>query len=989
MTHSRQKALSLLVVAAIAGLIALAPVPALAQQIPDPPEGAWSIPADPEAARTAALDEVMPVDPSIIIGQLDNGLRYYIKENRYPEKRADFRLVVKAGSLLEDDDQLGLAHFVEHMAFNGTEHFEKQELIRALESFGMRFGPEINASTSFDETIYMLRLPTDDLEIVSTAFQVLEDWAHGVAFDHEEIDKERGVVIEEWRLGLGVGSRVNDQQIPILFRGSRYADRNPIGTVDNLETFDYETAKRFYRDWYRPDLMGVIAVGDFDKHMVEELIRTHFSGLTGPEDPRPRLAYDIPVHDDTLFGIVEDPESPGSSVAVFHKMPIRPQGTHGTYRQKIIENLYHSMFNRRLAEVAHQPNPPFLGASSSQGIFVPTREVYVLGAAVPDGGVEKGLRALFQEAERVKRYGFTESELEREKRQILRAFERIYTEKNIQDSVLFAEEFQRAFLENESVPGIDYEWALYQRFIPEITLEEVNAVRDFLLDETNRVVLVTAPEKDGLALPSEEELLAVLDEVGSGPVMPYFDTTTTAPLLAELPETGEIVEEKTIEDVGVTEWRLSNGVRVVMKPTDFREDQVLLRAFSPGGTSLASDEDYIAAISAVNVVAASGFGNFSPRAITNMLADKVVEVNPTIGPLEEGFSGGASPRDLETMFQLIYLKFTQPQAQPAIFELLTQQIRESLANRFVTPEEKFQETLQRTLTQDHWRRRPITVEIVDEMDLQKSYDFYRDRFADSSDFTFVFVGNFDVETMRPYVEQYLGGLPSIGRQESWRDEGIDFPAGVVEREVYAGVEPKSLTGIIFSGRPPEQDSDETGQQGVEDPAGEAPPAQPESVPQGRALAATAAVLQTKLREVMREDLGGVYTVQVDQTLERIPEPEYSISVFFGSDPDRTAELTRVVFGEIEKLKTDGPSEQDVANVRESMRRSWETASKRNGYWLNQLVGAYRDNSDPSEPLGYPAMLERITPEVIQETARAFFDTETYVKVSLFPEEEGQ
>ncbi len=967
----------------IVGVQALVPISVAAQQIPKTPDGAWMLPANPEEAATAALDAVMPVDPDILIGELENGLRYYIRENSYPENRAALRLVVRTGSLLEDDDQLGIAHFVEHMAFNGTERFEKQALVKALESFGMRFGPVINASTSFDETIYMLRLPTDEEEILGTAFWVLEDWAQGVAFDDEEIDKERGVVIEEWRLGLGVGSRVNDQQLPLIFQGSRYAERNPIGTVESLETFEYDAAKRFYRDWYRPDLMAVIAVGDFDKRDIQSRIIEHFGHLEAPENPRPRPVFDIPEHEETLFGILEDPESPGSTVAVFHKLPIRPQGTHGTYRQKIVEGLYNSMFNRRLSEVAHQPNPPFLGASSSQGIFIPTREVYVIGAAVPDGGIEKGLEALYKEAKRVDLYGFTKTELDREKSQILRGFERIYTEKNIQDSGQFADEFQRAFLEGESVPGIDYEWALYQRFVPEITLDEVNRVGRQWLSDENRVIFVTAPEKDGLSLPGKEDLLAVLDKVADDGVLPYFDTTTTAPLLAELPEPGAIVEEKIIEEIDVTEWRLSNGVRVVMKPTDFREDQVLLRAFSPGGTSLASDEDFIAALSSVQVVASSGFGGFSPRQITNMLAGKVVEVNPTVSELEEGFAGGASPRDLETMFQLIYLKFTAPQADSGIFQLLTQQMRESLANAYVTPEEKFQRELQRTLTQEHFRRRPLSVDIIDEMDLQKSYEFYVDRFQDASDFTFVFVGNFTVEEMRPLVERYLGGLPSTGRVESWRDEGIDPPTGVVKRAVFAGVEPKSLTGIIFTGRPP--GAEEAAEDEVEGEVGEAEDSSG-GISQSRAMAAMGSILQVKLREEMREALSGVYTVQVDHSLSRRPDDEYSVSIFFGSDPDRVQELTSVIFDEIEKLKTDGPTEQDVANVRESMRRSRETAIKRNGFWLNQLLGAYREDKDPRETLNYLEELAKITPAVIQEAAQAFFDTGNYVQISLFPEE---
>jgi zinc protease len=612
-------------------------------QIPDPPEGAWSIPANPLDAAAAPPDAVMPVDPSILIGELPNGMRYFIRENPYPAGRADLRLVVRVGSLVEDDDQRGIAHFVEHMAFNGTERFEKQALIKALESFGMRFGAHINAYTSFDETVYMLTIPTDEEVIVETAFDILEDWSGALAFEDEEIAKERGVVIEEWRLGLGAGSRVAEIQFPILFGGSRYAERLPIGTEQSLHDF-------------RPDLMAVIAVGDFDKEDVERRIIEGFSGLQNPADERPRVTYDIPEHDDTMFGVATDPEMQAEQVQVFHKMPIRPQGTHGSYRQTIIENLYGSMLNRRLRELAQQPEAPFLGAAASQGIFVPTREVFMIGAAVAPGGLERGLEALFAESARIAQQGFTQTEFEREKSSQLRAFERIYTEKATQLSELFVEEFQRAFLENESVPGIDYEWALYQRFMPDISLEEVNAVGGNWVSERNRVVLVTAPESSEETLPSEDDLLAALERAGTGRMDRYVDTVVDRPLLRVVPSGGTIAETVEYPEVGVTEWTLGNGVRVVLKPTDFRQDQVLMRAVSPGGTSLASDADHIAALTAVNMVSASGFGSFSPRQITNLLSDKVVDVSPRIDQLWEGFTGVASPRDLQTMFELLYLK---------------------------------------------------------------------------------------------------------------------------------------------------------------------------------------------------------------------------------------------------------------------------------------------------------------------------------------------
>ncbi len=952
----------LLALLALAGALATSDL-ALAQG-PQPIDR-LTRPSDPSAAADVGLDADMPVDPRIRVGQLENGLRFWIRENTYPAKRAELWLVVRAGSMQEDRDQLGLAHFVEHMAFNGTKNFPGQELVTVLESFGMQFGAHVNASTGFDNTNYFLVIPTDREEIVDTAFEILEDWAHNVSFDAEEIDKERGIVIEEWRLGLGAGSRVRDQQLPVLFEGSRYAERLPIGDIDVLREFDHEAVRRYYREWYRPDLMGVIAVGDFDADAIEGKIREHFGRLEpGPEDARPREYEQLAESEGTRFSIVTDPEATMSTVEFYQFQPLRRQAYHGSYRRSMIEALFARMFNRRLAEQAQAPNPPFLGAGASQAIFVPSSEAFVMGAGVPDGGVPAGLRAIFAELERVARHGFTETELGREKSQLMRIFENIHSDQEVQDSGSFAQEFSRAFLEGESTPGINYEWALYQRFMPGIELDEVNRVgQEWLLDD-DRVVLVTTPDKPGLELPTEEQLVAAMDLGDTDWLRPYIDTTVDRPLISVEPEAGRIVEETTVEEIGVTEWMLSNGVRVVIKPTEFRQEQVLLRAISPGGYSLVPDEDWVAASSAVQVVASSGFGGFSQREITTLLSDKVAQVRPIIGPLEEGLIGAAAPRDLEQMFQLAYLTVTEPRADETVFNMIRERMAVSLENRDVSPEAAFQETIQRTMSQDHPRRRPLSTDLLDEMDLEKSYLFYVDRFGDVSDFTFVIVGNVDLDVLRPLVEKYLGSLPGFGREEEWVDEGIRMPRGVVKKTVVRGVEPKSLTTIVFSGEGPAEDVDT----------------------ENESMAAMAEVLQTRLRGVLREDLSGTYGVQVSASVVDRPYSQYSVAITFGSDPDRVDELAGEVFSEIERLKAAAPEQPEVDAVTESFRRSYELSLVENGFWLGQLVDAYDRGKDPREILEYEDSLTDITPAGVRQTALRYFDMDNYVQVSLLPEE---
>ena len=927
-----------------------------------------------EHARTGALRDPMPVGPGVTVGQLENGLQYYIRENSEPANRAEFSLVVKVGSVVEDEDQLGLAHFLEHMAFNGTENFEKQELIDFMESIGMRMGADLNAGTSFDETRYMLQIPTDSPEVMANTFQILEDWAHGLTLDPEEIDKERGVIIEEWRLRRGAAARIQDEQFPVLLRDSRYAERSPIGTVESLETFEHEALRRFYRDWYRPDLMAVIAVGDFDRAEVEALLIEHFEGISAPENPRERVEYSVPDHDETLFTIATDEELTSTSVAVYHMLALDEQETIGGYRQQLVEGLYNGMLNLRLGEIARNPNPPFLGAGSSKGSLVRSKGAYLLSANVPEDGIERGLEVVFTEAERVARFGFTASELERQKIDVLRGIERAYTDRANRGSASYAAEYSRAFLDDEPIPGIEYEFELYKRFIPEITLTEVNQIGSEWIRPQNRVVVVTGPEKEDLDMPSEEALLAVLTGVADMEITAYEETVIDQPLLAEIPEGSTVVGTREFAE-DIVEWELGNGVRVALKPTDFREDQVLFQGFSPGGTSLASDEEWIPASSATVLLQGGGLGPFNTTDLRRVLTGKVASARPFISSFEEGVTGSGSPQDLETMFQLIYMTFTAPRADPEYFEVFNTRNRTSLQNRDASPAVAFNDAINRIMTQDALRSRPVTVETLDHTDLGGSLAFYQDRFEDASDFTFIFVGNIDLDVMRPLVERYLGGLPSTNRVETWRDLGERPPRGVIEEIVRKGLEPQSQTRLFFTG------SIDYGDRS-----------------QRLGIAVMTSVLETRLREVLREELGGTYSVSVGSSFSWRPAGQYRLSISFGSDPERADELLAAVYEEIDRLKSSPPDEAEVNDVLEAQRRAWETNQESNSWWLSVLDGRYRyllDQSDGRYPSGdvlletlptYGAALDALTPLRIQELARRYFDQDNRVRVTLLPEQ---
>ncbi len=907
------------------------------------------------------LKRTLPLDPKITTGKLKSGLTYYIRENKKPENRAELRLAVNAGSVLEDDDQQGLAHFLEHMAFNGTKNFAKQEIVDYLESIGMRFGPDINAYTSFDETVYMLQVPTDSAEILETAFQILEEWAHNVTFDLAEIEKERGVVVEEWRLGRGADARMLDKQLPVLFHGSRYAKRLPIGQKEVLETAPREAFSRFYENWYRPDLMAVIAVGDFKKTDIEKLIQNHFSKIKSPKNQRERQLFPVPDHTESLFAIASDPEADNTSVGLYFKQDLTEQQTHAAYRDLLIENLYNSILNNRLEELLQTAEPPFLYGFSSKASFIRSKDFYFLGAAVKEDGVPKGLETLLTEALRVRQHGFTQTELDREKAEMLRGIEQAYNERDKTESVQFADEYIRNFLEKEPVPGIEYEFELYQKFLPTIQLADVNRLASQWITDGNRVVLVSAPEKKGVAIPAENELSSVFESVKQIEIQPYVDEVSDQPLVASQPAPGEVADEKAIAELGLTEWTLSNGVRVILKPTDFKNDQIIFTAFSPGGHSLISDPNYVAAVTASSLIQEGGLDGFDQIALQKKLAGKIVNVSPWINELQEGLSGNASPQDVETLFQLIYLYFTAPRKDSTAFLSFQSRIKGFIRNRGASPDAAYQDTIQVTMANYHFRARPWIESLLDEMNLETSFHIYRDRFADASDFTFVLVGNFDPAVIKPLAQMYLGGLPAIKRDENWKDVGVDAPKGVIDKLVKKGVEPKSRVTMIFTG-PFAWNRQNTYE-----------------------LNSMTEVLDIKLREVLREDMGGTYGVGVWPSVARYPDEKYSVNISFGCAPERVNELTAAVFQQIDSLKSYGTTEKYLTKVKESQRRKRETDLKENGFWLNVLRSYYEYQDDPKEILYYENKVENLKLEAIQQTAQRYFNTENYVNVVLLPE----
>src|SRR5688572_12325490 len=767
----------------------------------------------------------------------------------------------------------------------------------------MRFGAHINANTSFDQTVFQLQIPTDSASVVDRSFLIREDWARAVSFDPGEVDKERGVILEEWRTGLGPGARIFDAQLPVLLKDSRYAQRLPIGKPEVIRAFTHDRLKKFYTDWYRPDLMAVIAVGDFEPAKIEALIRSHFGSIPAAASPRPRLNYDVPDQPGTRYVVATDPEATATTVSVSSLMAARDQTTVGAYRQQTVERVFSGLLSARLAEITQKPEAPFLDADTSRGLFVRTTEATSLSALVAEGRVEAGLAALFTEADRVARFGFTQTELDRYRLSYTQAFARLAASNDEHTSQSLADEYIRNFMQQEPIPGIAYENGLVQRFLPEITLADINALARDWVPDRNRVVVVAAPKKAGVAVPDEAKLAAVIKNAGAGTLTAYVDTVSAKPLLDPVPKPGAVAKTET-KPQGITEWTLSNGVRVVLQPTTFKQDEILFRAFSPGGTSLAPDSDFVAAETADRVVSEGGLGALSAIDLSKKLAGKVAFVRPDIDEMFEGLNGRALRRDLETMFQLIYLTFTQPRADPEAFRAATGQLTAVLANRQAQPDTAFEDALNGAVTQNHLRARPLTADLIPQMNLDKSLAFYKDRFADASDFTFVFVGSFDTATIKPLVERYLGSLPALKRKEAGRDVGIRPPAGVVEKEVRRGTTPKSQVGVFFSGP---FESNEKSRVTI------------------RAMVNT---LAGNLQRVLREDLGGTYGVSVVPEFNKRPTEDYRVTITFACDPARAQDLVKALFAVVDDFKTTGPSAGQVADVQAALRRDLETDDRK-------------------------------------------------------------
>ena len=918
-------------------------------------------------------EDPLPFDPDVTVGRLSNGLTYYIRQNSEPQGRAHLSLVVRAGSVLEEEQQRGLAHFVEHMAFNGTERFEKQEIIEYLESIGSDFGAHLNAYTSQDETVYFLEVPTDDAEIMETTFQILSDWAYGITFDPEDVELERGVVIEERRLFQGFDSRFFSNLYPLLFGDSPYAERDPIGLLEVIETAPPEELRAFYERWYRPSLMAVVAVGDFDVAEMESRIVQHFAPSPEGQATQERAAvaeaverplFDVPGNDEPEVDVFTDPEAPYTQIVLVRKLSPEVGRDVAALQRGLTSRLAFAMLNARLFERGQEADPPYLGSFAGAGPFVLTLDIEQFAVATTQEGVERGVTAMLEEIQRAGQHGFTDSELEREKINLLSDVERQYTNRNQIDSSQLAGWYREHFLSGAPAPGIEDQWDLYRVLLPQISLADVDAVAEAWTGSTNTVLLVLGPE--GIDETGGEALEAVLAAQLAGAaamvVEPYADESSDEPLMASVPTAGSITAEQELDVIDAVQWTLSNGITVVAKQTDFKDDEVRFTGFSPGGTSLVSDEDYVSARYAADLIDGSGVGVHDSVALDRLLTGTQVTVAPYINSLHEGLRGNASPKDLEVMFQLIHLYVTQPRLDPDFYATFEERLRSSAELRPTQPDAVLFDRVNSLLSQGHLRGRPFSLEVVDELNIERAEAVYADRFADIGDARFVFVGAFDWDELRSFTETYLASLPTTGRVEEWVDHHIDPPPGVIDETVNSGIEQRSNTVWVFEG---------------------------ESVwSREEALAVEVAgeMLGTRLRERIREALGGTYSISAWGSLSSIPDSEYQAAIIFGSDPDRVEELLGEIEVELDWIR-DGGEQSYLDTVKEQLRVAYEEDLRENSFWVSQIETVLIRGESFELITNYEERVDALTLDRVVAAAARILPADRWVRVVLYPEEE--
>ncbi|WP_026367861.1 pitrilysin family protein [Bacteroides sp. 14(A)] len=893
----------------------------------------------------------LPVDKNVRIGQLDNGLTYYIRHNKLPENRAEFYIAQKVGSILEEPQQRGLAHFLEHMAFNGTKNFPGDDkglgVIPWCETVGIKFGTNLNAYTSIDETVYNIsNAPIDRTGVLDSCLLILHDWSNYILLKDDEIDKERGVIREEWRSRNSGMLRVYTDLLPTIYQGDKYADCMPIGSIDVINNFPYKDIRDYYHKWYRPDLQGIVIVGDIDVDTVEAKLKAVFADVQKPVNPAERTYYPVTDNKEPIVAIGTDKEVDDPSIEIYFKQDATPDSEKnnvGYLASQYMTSMISSMLNARLSELVQSANPPFTRASSYYSDFfvAKTKEAFALSASSKADGIETALKTLLQETERARRFGFTESEYARARANYLQSLESAYNEREKTKHGSYVREYVQNFLNGEPIPGIEAEYAMMNQLAPNIPLQAMNMVMQQLVPDSNQVVIIAGPAKEGLKYPTKEEVINLLKGMKDLDLQAYVDKVSDEPLMKEAPKGGKIISEKEGDIYGSTKLVLSNGVTVYVKKTDFKADEIRMKGTSLGGKSIFPDKDALNFAVMDNVIAVGGLGNFSQVDLTKVLAGKKVSVNAGLGATTENVFGTCSPKDFETMMQLTYLTFTAPRKDAEAFESFKNRMKAQLESAQANPLSSINDSLQKAMYNNHPRVVMMKPEMVDQIDYDRILEMYNDRFKDASDFTFYFVGNIDLETAKPLIAEYLGALPAINRKETFKDTKMSIRKGVYKNE-YAKEQQTPTATIVFlySGKAPY------------------------TLKNDILLSFATQVLDMVYTEEVREKEGGTYGVNCFGDLQKYPKEQLLLQIVFQTDPAKKDKLAGIVVDELKKLAAEGPSDVHLQKVKEYMLKKYADNQKENGYWMNNLNDYFYYGMDMTE--GYTDIVNSIIAKDIQK-----------------------
>jgi zinc protease len=904
-------------------------------------------------------------DPSFRIGKLPNGMTYYIRHNEEPKERASFYIIQNVGALLENDSQNGLAHFLEHMAFNGTKNYPDKGIISTLEKHGVQFGRNINAYTAFTETVYNLSdVPATHPGLVDSCLLVLHDWSHYLTLSDKEIDAERGVIVEEWRTRRNAGFRMQRAMFPVLFKDSKYAVRDIIGDSSIIKHFKYDTLRKFYHDWYRTDLQCIAIVGDINVDAVEKSIKEKFTSIPAVEKPLPRGDDAVPYHKETRFVQIKDKESTSYSVNIYIKHPApKPEAKDMVHYRDMyaVQPLFNAMMGTRITEMLQKGVPPFTMGSVSFGGFVRGYNVMSVSATAKPDQEDVALKAIYTEAQRLVRFGFTQGEVDRAKVNLLSQTETRWKQRDKISNDTYVNDIQSNFLEGEPLTSIDFDWQMLQKILPTVTTEELSAKAKQWIIPENRVIIAMGPDKENAKILSEAEALAILKEVEASDIKPYEDTKVSSSLIDKPLKGSPVVKTTPLPQFKAVEWTLANNAKVVYRLADYEKDNIAIRGFSPGGNSLLPVDQLASAMMMAQFIGMFGVGDFDATTLKKMLTGKIVSLNVGLSELNETVSGQAAPKDFETMLQLLYLQFEKPRFDKEAFQALKGRFAGMVAGLANNPQKILSDSLSLILTSHNPRTKLVTPALIDELSIEQMEKIYRQRIADAGDFTFLIVGNLDEATVKPLVEKYIGSLTDLPRTEKWKDNNVDGPKGKTVREIAIPMQVNKATVVVNFNKPATYDS--------------------KSNLIGDIIKG---VLTLRYTEEIREKEGGTYGVSVQGSSAHYPKAEKNLQMMFDAEPERSAKLKSIVYSEIDKIVANGPTAEDLDKVVKNLLKNREQNKLHNSYWMGALAEFYQNGINPDAPESFDKILSAITIEDVKKYAADFFKKADVVDVVFLP-----